>query len=892
MQTSTEYLYQILQVVGRIDQTMRKESGGADKKDVKLGGERTAPKTSIFKGVGMQLKQMFSVNYKGSKSFFTFTNKLLDLADKTPDKNIDKLKVITDSFNGLASSLPKLTSSLQELAKVKEKRINMAINNLGLLYEFMHSSGDGRKIKRVEKAIRTFHEMAIALKEIAKPIKTISMSLINLSLGIVAFAAAILVSGKLLGAAGAGGVITAIVGIVLGLVTVFGVLALAKKVVKDGQTTLKDIGLGMTFLALGMVSFALAINILPSLLNTSTVMTGVLMVAGIIVMSGLLFAGIGLLDKWIEKGVGVAVSMGVGMMALAAGVLIFALVARLITGLGDKDAKKKDGTERSKFGKAFAGMGPGLGVMGVILVGSALLFAGMGALAVVILPGIGVGITMALGMIVLAAAVKKVVNTSKELEGVDVKESVGGMISGVLEGFLAGIKTLAGGKAVGEGGIKNFIKNSATLFAGVGVLMSVSIALSMFAKSLTAFAEFENMRVIEGTDKDGKPIFGDRVNVKSVADNVAYSIGTFLTTLITSTEGLTTQHSKALRKMGRALTGRRGILSAVNQFSEILKTFAQFGPEGKIGFVDMVPDGVDEDGNAKFKQVASTVLITEVVDNIVSSFGKFVSDLTDHSKDFEVTGKHGRRMSNLAEVLLGRKGIGGREKYGLLQPINAFAETLMIYSKFGADNMIPNIDAEGKVIGEPIPVTTIADNIMSTLGAFTDALGAKKLNKDTKDAEKNLKTFDNIIDRTNKIAKSVDGLTRLSATLTEFANSIGLLSTSLAGLDVSKISDMSDIGAAYLKKTNDYSVSNKRIMESYAPNAPAAATTTAATPSTSSQERRSGTTTTKAVEPNWDNIAAQIGQSVGSQLVAAMKSGQMKFEFSPSSSNSGVIEFG
>lgn len=82
-------------------------------------------------------------------------------------------------------------------------------------------------------------------------------------------------------------------------------------------------------------------------------------------------------------------------------------------------------------------------------------------------------------------------------------------------------------------------------------------------------------------------------------------------------------------------------------------------------------------------------------------------------------------------------------------------------------------------------------------------------------------------------------------------------------------------------------------MENYTPASGSTETSTAASPSPSSTERRSGTTsTTKSVEPNWDNIAAQIGQSVGSQLVAAMKSGQMKFEFSPSSSNSGVIEFG
>ena len=214
----------------------------------------------------------------------------------------------------------------------------------------------------------------------------------------------------------------------------------------------------------------------------------------------------------------------------------------------------------------------------------------------------------------------------------------------------------------------------------------------------------------------------------------------------------------------------------------------------------------------------------------------------------------------------------------------------MIYSKFGADNMIPNIDADGKVVGDPIPVETVADNIMSTLGAFTDALGSKQLKRDTKAAENNLKVFDNIIDRTNKIAKSVDGLTSLSATLTELATSIGLLSNNLMGLDVSKIAEVSDIGSAYLAKTNDYSVSNQRIMEGYNPSSPAAASTATSAPS--SKDRRSGTSPATTVkEPNWELIAAQMGESVGSQLVNAMKSGQMKFTFSSAGGNQGVIEF-
>ena len=43
--------------------------------------------------------------------------------------------------------------------------------------------------------------------------------------------------------------------------------------------------------------------------------------------------------------------------------------------------------------------------------------------------------------------------------------------------------------------------------------------------------------------------------------------------------------------------------------------------------------------------------------------------------------------------------------------------------------------------------------------------------------------------------------------------------------------------------------------------------------------------------PDWDLISAQIGSSVGSQLVDAMKKGQVKFEFSPSSPGKGILSF-
>ena len=65
------------------------------------------------------------------------------------------------------------------------------------------------------------------------------------------------------------------------------------------------------------------------------------------------------------------------------------------------------------------------------------------------------------------------------------------------------------------------------------------------------------------------------------------------------------------------------------------------------------------------------------------------------------------------------------------------------------------------------------------------------------------------------------------------------------------------------------------------------------TPTTSHGKSTSSTTTkSESIKTeNWNLIAAQIGDQVGAQIVAAMKKGQLKFEFSPSSKGSGVLTF-
>lgn len=435
---------------------------------------------------------------------------------------------------------------------------------------------------------------------------------------------------------------------------------------------------------------------------------------------------------------------------------------------------------------------------------------------------------------------------------------------------------------------------------GMGLLFTVSLTLSMFAKALTAFAKLDSMRVITGYKKDtNEPIFGERINISNVSENISTSISTFLTALIQSTTGLSRKKAAAIKKMGKALTGRRGILSAVIQFADVLKLYAQFGPNNEIGYAEVK---TDKDGkpilnaNGEPIMIMSSVKIDTVATNIATSFSKFVEELTSHTRDFEFGGRDKRKMKRLTEALVGHKGIGGREKYGLLEPITRFAETLSIYAGYGAELKIPVIE-DGKV-KTTMDVRKVAQNVVKTLSAFINALADNKIEGDISKADKNLRKFDNIIDKTNKIAKSLSKMSKLSNVIKELGLSIGILSENLTKLNtvklenlvgilseklttLDKIGALGNVSTAYLENTNDFATSNKRIMDKstgavirpiYAPvdNKGTISTATSSTTPLSSKEP----------EPiNWVEVSQMIGDQVGAKVAAALKGGQFVFEF-------------
>jgi hypothetical protein len=303
--------------------------------------------------------------------------------------------------------------------------------------------------------------------------------------------------------------------------------------------------------------------------------------------------------------------------------------------------------------------------------------------------------------------------------------------------------------------------------------------------------------------------------------------------------------------MARALTGKRGILSAVIQFADALKLYAEFGEKNEIGYVEY-----DDEGNEVRKKVAAKT----VVDNMISSFLFFTNSLFTRTEEEFGTGEPGisgrqkRRMRRMSKALTG--------KHGILGAVMQFAETLKTFAEFGSDNKLPIFDEEGN-IKEYVSVDKIADNIVKTLSTFADILANKLEKGEAKDAGKALEKYDKMIEKLNKLSTSLTGLQRVTADIQGLANAIGDLGENLNGLNADKLNGI-------MEKSSSAA---GRVIYTSGP------TGTGGGPGTSSTFATSVPSGTKAKEPNWDEISQMIGQQVGQRVAASMKNGQFVFEF-------------
>ena len=638
----------------------------------------------------------------------------------------------TEKLKAGSEILGKMLSTLSNFAVLKFNTKRISKTSLVLRKLFDTIIYIGRKEKPINKAMKLFYSLSATLPAMSKFMRAFSILLMSFGISILLIAGSIWAAQKMLKTKNAWETMAVIGVVLLGFVGMFWALSKARKTVRKGAMTTKEMGKALLFLGVGLVGFVGSLLLISAMVGQKPNIGGMAISMGIMVSvigaMGGVFALLGLVAPFVAKGTKVAIGMAIGMAALGVGVLLFALAAKSLTKLGDSEKIKAVSTskngktttslkQRSGFGSMLAAIGPGLGAIGIILISSALLFAALGIPVVAGLVGLGavVAIGISLALMLIGTSILKVAKISKELgTRQETTEVISGMVGSVLSGLIDGVSSALnpGGKK-GLGALGAGLKNTVILWNAIALLTGVSVALSMFAYSMTAFANLSNMRVIESYDaKTGKPKFGPTVNIEGVGKTITKTITQFLDGLLTSTKDLTFKKSRAIKKMGRALTGRRGILSAIIQFADVLKVFAQFGPKGEIGYATM-----DEKTG---EMVTDFVSINDVTNNIVNSFSLFTEGISEKVEG--LTNRHKRKLLKLSEALMGknRSKVGGwflANKPGLLEPINAFSATLMTYAKWGKNGSMVNPDTN-----EPISITEITSIIIKSFSDFAKGI--------------------------------------------------------------------------------------------------------------------------------------------------------------------------
>jgi len=792
-----------------------------------------------------------------------------------------------------ANVIKSIFESITEFNKVKINTRRIDATSKALKGLFNTIIFIGRKYRTIGRAIHLFDTLARSLKSMTRFAKAMTNLLLSIGFSIVAIAGGIALAGVLLGTRGRPlATMGILVAVLTGLTLTMVLLGKFERQIDRGSRTAKGMGVGLMLLSGGLFLFTLTIVSIGKIFGATGakgIVVGLLGAIGMIAVMGLVFAGLGQLAGSIFVGSIAAAAMGIGLASLSWGLSKLAATAAEITNLGDGGtARNKKGETRGKFGQLMSEIGPGLGAIAIMTVSAGLLFSGLGLLAGPIILGVITAIGMSLGLILFAKATQKMMTIATKLDTSDgpkgIKTVIGGMVGGVLGGLIDGV---GGALSGGEKGLKGFakgIKNIAILTAGIGLLMGVSVMLSMFAKAMTAFVNLGNMRVIKSyNEKTGEPVFGENVDIRGVGETVTLTIGQFLKGLITATDGLTRREAGAIKKMGRALTGRRGILRAVIDFTDVLKTYAEFGPKGKIGYVDMIPAGTDEDGNAMFKQEPKTVLITEIVTSIIDSFGEFVSQLASRADEFGVNRREGNSMKRLASALTGRR--------GMLGPIVEFTKVIDAYARYGSEGNIIQYktDSNGELIldanGEPdilkiLSIEDIAVTVADVLSKFSTKLATELERTDRGSANKaadKMKSFDKMVTQLGKLAESTAGLDMASVSLMKMATSIGALADNINKLDADKVDLFGEI--VKLDKNVGGGIFGRNRNQNESANVAA--------------EEESKTTISTTVAPTTTASpiinTQELAIAIGDRVAAAFKSGQFRFEFA--TDKSGVMSF-
>jgi hypothetical protein len=241
----------------------------------------------------------------------------------------------------------------------------------------------------------------------------------------------------------------------------FAVIGLAAKWIQSGSGAMITVGLALGAVSLGILALGLSLKALQAIFKDDLERSGII-AAGILVGLAGAFAliGIPVMAGAIATGAGAMITVGLALISISGGILIF--------GLAIKGLQKIFGDDLKEAGK----------IGGAILLGLALAFSAMGILSIPILLGSAVGLVVGASLITISVGILAYGAALKLLDKMNLLDKDGGM---------KGIKVL-GDAAKGIAGMAKYILTvplGAAVALGVGTaLLAIGIGLSKAARAL------------------------------------------------------------------------------------------------------------------------------------------------------------------------------------------------------------------------------------------------------------------------------------------------------------------------------------------------------------------------------------------------------------------------
>lgn len=260
--------------------------------------------------------------------------------------------------------------------------------------------------------------------------------------------------------------------------------------VKSGALALAEVGAALVVVGAGILVFGIAIKLLQEIFKGDLVDAG-LIAGGILIGLGLAFAAIGYVAEFIAPGAGAMITVGIALMSISAGILIFALAIKALESLFKGD---------------LVGAGK---IAGGILLGLGLAFAALGVLALPIIFGsVGV-LTMGASLIAFSIGLFMFGGALAFLD------SKGMLVKDGDSYKLKGIEVLSGlAMSFSEVGLLALLP---TLWLGITASISMGVALLTIGAGL--FVAAKALEKVKDMDKLIEGVFGDSGLIPRMAES-------------------------------------------------------------------------------------------------------------------------------------------------------------------------------------------------------------------------------------------------------------------------------------------------------------------------------------------------------------------------------------